>query len=137
MYDDDGFADPPPGCCSCCNQWIGVAAFWLWQVLLCFGGVAAVMFPSPFKAGEAPSVEACVILGLLGWCYLMVFLNALLAKCTGPGRVPNVWPWNPDAPQNPGFVKRHMTKLNGNPRYCRSSYLYKPDRAHYCRVCKE
>ena len=58
---------------------------------------------------------------------------------------PFVWPWDPTAPRRHAGTSCHEhrhgncygkdKKLDGRNRFCRICGLFKPDRAHHCRLC--
>ena len=131
-----GAAPASRGCGGCCcHQWLGVTIFWLCQVTLFAGSALSVATLNlPFKVDD---IGTLVLLGLLGYSYFMVFLCAVLARCVGAGSIPDEWPWDSTKPRLPHQheVTRYMSKIDGRPRFCRNTGVFKPDRAHFCRVC--
>ncbi|GBE59119.1 cell cycle regulator with zn-finger domain-containing protein [Babesia ovata] len=69
-------------------------------------------------------------------CCLLFLLNYILCATVDPGRVPETLEWC----MYPGSEKHTPptlceTKRSGDRRSCKWCSIYKPDRAHHCRVC--
>ena len=80
---------------------------------------------------------------ILNTFFLMTVLCFLRAHFSCPGKM-NVkdigWPWDPTKPRvGKGILAANALgverKLDGRHRFCRICGVYKPDRAHHCRIC--
>lgn len=70
---------------------------------------------------------------LFTWFTLMAILSYVLAIFRDPGRVPHSY--MPDV-EDDNTPLHEVKRKGGDLRYCQKCGLYKPPRAHHCRVCK-
>ncbi|PHT36327.1 putative protein S-acyltransferase 16 [Capsicum baccatum] len=63
---------------------------------------------------------------------LFCIFSYALAIYTDPGRVPSSFVPDIEDPEN---MVREIKRKGGDLRYCQKCSLYKPPRAHHCRVC--
>ncbi|XP_015055685.1 probable protein S-acyltransferase 16 isoform X1 [Solanum pennellii] len=63
---------------------------------------------------------------------LFCILSYALAIYTDPGRVPSSFIPDVEDPEN---TVQEIKRKGGDMRYCQKCSLYKPPRAHHCRVC--
>ncbi|XP_059296640.1 probable protein S-acyltransferase 16 isoform X1 [Lycium ferocissimum] len=63
---------------------------------------------------------------------LFCIYNYALAIYTDPGRVPKSFVPDVEDPEN---TVQEIKRKGGDLRYCQKCSLYKPPRAHHCRVC--
>lgn len=64
---------------------------------------------------------------------VMCVYSYSVAVFTDPGRVPSSFVPDIEDPENP---VHEIKRKGGDLRYCQKCSLYKPPRAHHCRICK-
>lgn len=65
---------------------------------------------------------------------VMCISNYALAIYTDPGQVPSSFV--PDV-EDPDNIVHEIKRKGGDLRYCQKCSLYKPPRAHHCRICNK
>jgi len=67
---------------------------------------------------------------------VLAALSSIRAGFTDPGTIPDSPVWQPGNENSEQVQLLQETKRSGGRRLCKWTNLYKPDRAHYCRVSR-
>jgi hypothetical protein len=111
-----------------------------WCFLVFMLDILIPLLDSPDKAQHDYGLGCTIAFNIIFSLAMISFLRAVF---TDPGYIPDSWSVHPDDLESgertrlmPAVLQTQEKKHDGTVRICRKSKpaMYKPDRAHYCRV---
>mmetsp|Transcript_23940 Transcript_23940/g.57182 ORF Transcript_23940/g.57182 Transcript_23940/m.57182 type:complete len:296 (+) Transcript_23940:93-980(+) len=111
-----------------------------WCFLVFMLDILMPLLDSPDKAQHEYGLGCTIAFNIIFSLAMISFLRAVF---TDPGYIPDSWSVHPDDLESgertrlmPAVLQTQEKKHDGTVRICRKSKpaMYKPDRAHYCRV---
>jgi palmitoyltransferase len=111
-----------------------------WCFLVFMLDILIPLLDSPDKAQHDYGLGCTIAFNIIFTLAMISFLRAVF---TDPGYIPDSWSVHPDDLESgertrlmPAVLQTQEKKHDGTVRICRKSKpaMYKPDRAHYCRV---
>jgi len=117
-----------------------VSGLILWCFLVFLLDILIPLLDSPDQAQHDYGLGCTIAFNII---YALAMTSFLRAVFTDPGYIPDSWSVHPDDLESgertrlmPAVLQTQEKKHDGTVRICRKSKpaMYKPDRAHYCRV---
>ena len=117
-----------------------VSGLILWCFLVFLLDILIPLLDSPDQAQHDYGLGCTIAFNIIFALAMTSFLRAVF---TDPGYIPDSWSVHPDDLESgertrlmPAVLQTQEKKHDGTVRICRKSKpaMYKPDRAHYCRV---
>ena len=111
-----------------------------WCYLVFMLDILIPLLDSPDKAQHEYGTVCTIAFNII---FALAMISFLRAVFTDPGYIPDSWSVHPDDLESgertrlmPAVLQTQEKKHDGTVRICRKSKppMYKPDRAHYCRV---
>jgi len=111
-----------------------------WCYLVFMLDILIPLLDSPDKAQHDYGTGCTIAFNII---FALAMISFLRAVFTDPGYIPDSWSVHPDDLESgertrlmPAVLQTQEKKHDGTVRICRKSKpaMYKPDRAHYCRV---
>ena len=111
-----------------------------WCYLVFMLDILIPLLDSPDKAQHEYGTGCTIAFNII---FALAMISFLRAVFTDPGYIPDSWSVHPDDLESgertrlmPAVLQTQEKKHDGTVRICRKSKppMYKPDRAHYCRV---